>query len=139
WFNVDLPIKSDTSVGDELKSHHLILVGRPAANKITSQLAEALPVSFGPASFAVRGQTYANMESGVLCAGVNPVNPRFTIAVIAGNSAAATLAHAGALGGRNGLAEVKIFDPAGKAKQLLAPAPELVKNFGSSRLASREP
>jgi hypothetical protein len=85
----------------------------------------------------VRSQTYANMASAILAAGVNPLNKHLSILVLAGNSAAATYAHANELGGRDDQPELKIFDAAGKPKSLVAPAPELVKSFGERRLAAQ--
>jgi hypothetical protein len=137
WHNIALPIKADTGVSDaELKSHHLILIGRPEANALTARMARALPVVFGPASFAVRNHTYANMASAVLAACVNPVDQNFSVVVLAGNSAAATVAHAGDLA-RGGRHEVKVFDPSGKAKTFVVPAPELIHNFDSTKLTAR--
>jgi aminopeptidase N len=139
-YNIELPVKTDAGLTDEqLKSHHLILIGRPEANTVTARVAQALPVTFGPASFTVRERTYANMASAVLAAGVNPLNPHFSVVALAGNSAAATLAHAEELGGRGGRTEVKVFDAAGKPKSLVVPAPELVHTFSSGRLAARGP
>jgi hypothetical protein len=138
WHNIDLPIEADTSLSlSELKTRHLILIGRPNANRVTEQMEKALPVSFGAASFSVRGQTYANMASAILAAGVNPLNHRFAIVVLAGNSAAATYAHADELGGRADEPELRIFDAAGRSKSLVAPAPELVKSFSEGRLAAQ--
>ena len=115
---------------DELKSHHLILIGRPEANAVTARVAQALPVAFGPGSFTVRERTYANMGSAVLAASVSPINPHFSVVVIAGNSAAATLAHAEDLSRRAGRHEVKVFDATGKSKTFVVPAPELIHDFG---------
>jgi Phospholipase B len=132
WFNVDIPIRSDAAVtAGDLKSHHLILIGRPAANAVTAQMAKALPVAFGANSFSIRGQTYAHAASAVLAAGVNPLNPRFAVIAIAGNSAAATCAHADDLGGREDRPEVQVYDASGKSKSLVAPAPELTKTFST--------
>jgi hypothetical protein len=137
WHNVELPIKTDTSVSDaEFKSHHLILIGRPEANTLTARVSRALPVVFGPSSFSVRNRTYANMASAVLAAGVNPVAQNFSVVVLSGNSAAATVAHAGELG-RGGRHEVKVFDPSGKAKTFVVPAPELIHPFESTKLTAR--
>jgi hypothetical protein len=140
WHNINLSIRSDAGVtDDELKSHHLILIGRPEANAVTAHMVQALPLVFGPASFTVRERTYANMASAVLAAGVNPMNPHFSVVVIAGNSAAATLAHAEDLGRRGGRHEVKVFDASGKAKSFVVPAPELIHTFASGKLAARNP
>jgi hypothetical protein len=128
WFNVDLPIRTDQTIAQsELKSSHLILIGRPEANQITARLAKALPVTFGSSSFIARAQTYAHVESAVLAAGVNPENRHYSVVVIAGNSAAATLAHAGELGGREQRPEILVHEAGGKTRSLVAPAAELTK------------
>ena len=73
WCNELLPIRSDLEVSPaELKGHHLLLVGRPATNAISARVAEALPVTFGPNSFTVRGETYGNARSAVIAAGGSP-------------------------------------------------------------------
>src|ERR1044071_2570601 len=138
WHNIDLPITTDVLVtDDQLKSHHLILIGRPEANAVTARVAQALPVAFGPGSFTVRERTYANMGSAVLAAGVSPLNSHFSVVLIAGNSAAATLAHAEDLSRRAGRHEVKVFDATGKSKTFVVPAPELIHDFGPGKLAAR--
>jgi hypothetical protein len=89
--NTSIPIKSDAEVSDaELKDHHLILVGRPFVNRISARCAEPLPIAFGPASFTVRGETYAHVDSAVIAAGDNPYNPRYSAVVVAGLDARST-------------------------------------------------
>jgi hypothetical protein len=130
WHNITLPIRSDAEVTDaDLADNHLILVGRPATNRVSAKLSGALPVTFGAASFSVRTSTYANAGSAVLVAGVNTLNPRYSINVIAGNSGAATLAHAGDLFDRQHVQEVRIMDAWGNITPLVTPAPELVHSF----------
>jgi hypothetical protein len=89
--NVSLPIRTDTEVtDDELRAHHLLLIGRPETNRITARCGGRLPVTFGPGSFSVRKNTYAHPGSMVIAAGDNPLNPRFSTVVFAGLGAAAT-------------------------------------------------
>jgi len=76
---------------EELRSHHIILIGRPACNSVGARWEKALPVSFGTCSFEIRGEHYAHPESAVVCAAVNPLNPRFSAVCIAGLSALGTL------------------------------------------------
>jgi hypothetical protein len=136
WANVDVPIVSDAKVGDEdLSSHNLILIGRPRTNSVTRRLAAAFPISFGQDSFTVRADTYANCGSAVLAAGVNPLNKRYSILVLAGNCAAATLGHADSLAHRARGPEVLICDACGKSTSLVTPAPELVKIIAEDRTA----
>jgi len=89
--NFSIPIKADTDVTDaDLSGRHVLLVGRPATNKVAARCCEKLPVSFAAASFAVRGETYAHPDSAVIAAGDNPLNARFSVVIYAGLGAAAT-------------------------------------------------
>ena len=72
--NILIPIKTDRDVtDDELRSNHVLLIGRPATNRITARLAGSLPVRFGPASFRLRDQTYAHPHTALAAAGPNPL------------------------------------------------------------------
>jgi hypothetical protein len=89
--NAEVPIKSDQEVKrDELADHHLLLVGRPAANRTAQFEHSPWPIRFGPASFELQGETYAHPETAVICAGRNPHNPRFSAVIFAGLGAAGT-------------------------------------------------
>jgi hypothetical protein len=89
--NLLIPIKSDIAVDDsELREVHILLVGRPATNRISARCAKQLPVAFGPGSFTVRDEVYAHPESAVIVAGENPLNPRFSTVIYGGLGAAAT-------------------------------------------------
>jgi hypothetical protein len=91
WSNETIPIVADRDVTDEqIKNHHLVLIGRPDSNLLTRRFREALPVSFGPRSFKIGADQYAHCGSGVLASTDNPTNPRFSIVVLAGLSADAT-------------------------------------------------
>ena len=58
--NITVPIKTDREVtDDDLKTHHLLLIGRPGCNTLTQRFAGDLLMSFGPQSFVVRGELYA--------------------------------------------------------------------------------
>jgi hypothetical protein len=91
WSNHDLTVKADTDVTDaDLRDHHLLLIGRPETNAVTARVAKALPVTFGPASFVLRGETYAHPGSAVVAAGCNPLNPRYSVVAYAGLGGEAT-------------------------------------------------
>jgi hypothetical protein len=91
WSNHDLPSKADADVTDaDLKDHHLLLIGRPDSNAVLARVAKGLPVTFGPASFVLRGETYAHPGSAVVAAASNPLNPRYSVVAYAGLSAEAT-------------------------------------------------
>jgi hypothetical protein len=74
WANITVPIKADRDVTDnDLRINHILLIGRPATNRITARLVEALPVHFGPASFKFRDQVYAHPHTAIVAAGPNPL------------------------------------------------------------------
>jgi len=91
-FNITVPIKRDSDVtDDDLRGHHLVLIGRPDSNCLVSRFRDVLPVRFGPHSFEVRGKAYAHAETAVLTAAENPLNKRYAMVVIAGLGSLATL------------------------------------------------
>jgi hypothetical protein len=91
WSNVAIPIRADSELDEAaLAGHHLLLIGRPATNRLAAKFAGALPITFGLGSFTVRGDTYASARSAVIAAGPNPKNPRYSIVVYAGLGADAT-------------------------------------------------
>jgi hypothetical protein len=126
--NITVAIRSDTQVTEEeLKTHHLILIGRPGTNGLVKRFQNALPISFGSGSFAVREDVYAHPDSAVLAAAENPLNKRFSLVVIAGLGAASTLRTAPQLASRVSLpAEVVILPHGAATRSLVLPAKELV-------------
>jgi hypothetical protein len=91
WYNYTIPIKADSEVTPgELKSCHLLLIGRPDSNALVEKCGEQLPVGFGPASFRVAEKTYAHPQSAVVAAGTNPHSSRHSVVVLAGLSAEGT-------------------------------------------------
>ena len=91
WPNFYVPVKSDVAATDaDLRSRHVLLVGRPETNAATAKLAKHLPVSFGSGSFKVRDDVFAHASSGVIATGTNPLNHRYQVVVFAGLGAEAT-------------------------------------------------
>jgi hypothetical protein len=91
WSNVRVPIRSDHEVSEaELRSHHILLIGRPDTNAVAARLAGALPVRFGAGSFVLRNETYAHPATAVIAAGSNPLSARYEVVVFAGLSSEAT-------------------------------------------------
>ncbi|MCS6850743.1 MAG: C45 family autoproteolytic acyltransferase/hydrolase [Gemmataceae bacterium] len=91
WSNITIPIKADRDVTDaELKERHLLLIGRPDSNSLVARFRKALPLEFGWRSFRVGEETYAHEGTAVWAAGENPLNPRYSVVVLAGLSAEAT-------------------------------------------------
>ncbi|MCY2964127.1 MAG: hypothetical protein NT069_10925, partial [Planctomycetota bacterium] len=89
--NATVPIRADHEVTvDDLKIHHLLLIGRPAANHVTAKVAEKLPVRFTQNSFRVRNATWVDASSAVICAADNPFDSRYSVVVYAGLGAEAT-------------------------------------------------
>jgi hypothetical protein len=128
WSNQTLPIKADKDATEQdLRSHNLLLIGRPDANRIVERLRGRLGVTFGWRSFTVRDETYAHPGSAVLASGVSSFNPRFSVVVLAGLSADATTRTAAAIYHKDGQgADVLILPNGGKPKALVAP-PELTE------------
>jgi hypothetical protein len=126
--NHTILIRSDTEVTEEeAQSHHLLLIGRPAVNRLVSHLRNHLPVAFGNSSFSVRGATYAHSRSAVIMTVDNPMNPRYSLVVLAGLSADSTWNVPEALFG-NGQrpAQVVIVANGDSPRSFIAPASELV-------------
>ena len=89
--NHHITIKADSDVTpDELKSHHLLVIGEPLTNSLLRRAATKAVVKFGEQSFSVRGETYADHDSAVIVASENPWNTRFSVVTFAGLSARAT-------------------------------------------------
>ncbi len=121
--NVIVPVKSDREVTeDDLKSHHLLLIGRPGTNQVTARFREKLPVTFAAQSVQVRGDVYANAETGVVAAAENPLERRYSLVVVAGLSARATRDAVLAFGGRRGMGGEVVVLPAGKSPRALVVA-----------------
>jgi hypothetical protein len=89
--NRTVPIKPDYRVtDDDLKTCHILLVGRPAANKLSMRFAKSLPIAFGPSSFTMSGESFAHPLTSVVVAGPNPMAADRSIVVFAGLSAEGT-------------------------------------------------
>jgi hypothetical protein len=126
--NITVSILPDSLVRDEeLKSCHLLLIGRPDTNALVKRFQNALPIALGSGSFRVREDVYAHPDSGVIAAAENPANKRFSLVVLAGLGAASTLRTAPLLAARRTQpAEVLIVPHGGSARSLVLPAKELV-------------
>jgi hypothetical protein len=126
--NITVPLRADTEVTQsELKTRHLLLIGRPDTNAVVKKFAKDLPISFGSRSFKVGQEVYAHPESGVLVAAENPTNRRFSMVVITGLDAASTLRTAPRIAAEKTLpAEVMILPHGAGARLHVLPAKELV-------------
>jgi hypothetical protein len=132
--NITVPIKSDQEVGEEdLRSHHLLLIGRPDSNRCLERFRAAVPITFGSRSFLVRNEVFAHPGSAVIVAAANPLNQRYSMVVLAGLGAESTrqtatmLFHAG-----HRPAEVILLLAGAKPRSLVLPAPDLVKELGEA-------
>jgi Phospholipase B len=108
--NLTVPYKSDKDVTDgELRTHHVLLIGRPDSNRLVGRLKPTLPVTFGPRSFKVGETLYAHPGSAVLMATMNLYNPRFSTVIVAGLAAESTLDAAPALVYQGGDTQIRIL------------------------------
>jgi hypothetical protein len=130
YSNFTIPVKSDRDVTDEeLKTHHLVLIGRPDSNHLVAGVRKALPITFGKRSFAVAGNNYAHAGSAVVAAAESPLNPRYSVVVLAGLSAEATW-HTPHHLMRMGRGEVLLLPHRMPAQALVLPARESVYSVG---------
>jgi hypothetical protein len=136
WANIDLPIKADTEVTDSLiKDCHILLVGRPATNRLAARLAKALPVRFGTASFTLAGETYAHPQTAVVAAGPSPLAADRSVVIFAGLSAESTWMCPRRFPDHGGAgAEVLLIENGGAIRQLAVPI-----SGGTGKIAAAVP
>jgi len=90
--NITAPVKADTeATEDELRNHHLVLLGHPGSNTLAARFRNDIPVAFGRHSFSIRGVPYAHPDTSVLVAATNPLNRRFSLVLCAGLGTRATV------------------------------------------------
>jgi hypothetical protein len=126
WYNLEIPVKDDRGVSEEeLRTKHLVLVGRPATNRLAARLADALPVRFGPASFQVNGRRYAHPDTALAVAGPNPSARDRSVVLISGLSAEGTWKGVGRFSEADGAgAEVLLMEADRPPRGLAVPAPD---------------
>jgi hypothetical protein len=137
WCNVTVPIKADKDTKEEdLKSHHLLLIGRPDSNSLVAKHQSELPIAFGPRSFRVRQETYAHPLSAVIAAGNNPENSRYSMVAICGLSAESTRSSAEALlqSGKE-MGNVLVLAHGSKAKTMVVPTNDLAVKLAAVQAA----
>jgi hypothetical protein len=101
---------------------------------VVERVRDVLPVTFSWRSFTVRGEAFAHAGSGVVAAAANPLNPRYSVTVLAGLSAEATTFTPDAVLSREAQgADVIVLPHGGPRKALVAPARELVRELGESK------
>ena len=122
WYNLTVPIKSDTDVSEaDLSSHHILLIGRPDSNAVAARLAASLPIKFAAASFVCRDETYAHPATAVIAAGSNPLDRRYEVVLFAGLSGEATWRCAQQVGDRKSPpAEIWLWAAGSKPRALVA-------------------
>ncbi len=139
WSNLMVPIQSDQDVSEaDLKSHHILLIGRPDSNAVAARVAASLPVRFGPGSFALRDETFAHPATAVIAAGSNPLNRRFEVVLFAGLSGEATWRCAQQVGERRSPpAEVWLWASGSKPRALVATPAAAEKDRPRTEAAAR--
>ena len=122
WTNITVPIKSDREVTDaDLKGRHVVLIGRPTTNSLTDRYRSSFPVAFGPGSVAIGKETYAHEKTTIVTAGVNPLDPRYSLVTVAGLSAEATYRVAESVAGQSHPADLMIAPAGGALRPRVAP------------------
>ena len=124
WTNITVPVKTDRDIAEaDLKGRHIILIGRPATNAATKRFQAAFPLSFGPASATFGKAVYGHEETAVIVAGVNPMDDRFSVVLLAGLSAEATYRAPEVLMGQKNPAELVIAPAGGPGRPRLVSRP----------------
>ena len=125
WANLEIPIKADVDVSDlTIKDSHILLVGRPATNRLTARLSETLPVRFGSNSVRVAGDTFANPHTAIVAAGPNPMAADRSVVVFAGLSSEGTWECVRRFPDRgNAMAEVLLIEADAPNRRLALPSP----------------
>jgi hypothetical protein len=132
--NVTVAVKSDKEVtDDDLKTHHVLLIGRPDNNAVVARFRDALPVTFGTRSITAGASSYGHPDSAVLAAAENPLDKRYSLVVVAGLSAAATLRAAPELAQYAQSAEAVVLPHGKDAKALVLPAKDLTKELAEAK------
>lgn len=92
WYNFEIPIKADYECADDdLKTHHIVLVGPPDKNMIAARCREQLPVKFRSGWFELEERgVFGDSLSAVVAAGPNPFAERYSVVIYAGNDARST-------------------------------------------------
>ncbi|WP_028605758.1 C45 family autoproteolytic acyltransferase/hydolase [Ottowia thiooxydans] len=127
--NVKPAIRADRDLTEEeLRNHHMLLIGRPATNAISQRLTAQWPMDFGIRSFQIRDELYAHPESALLVAGDNPLNKRFSVVLVAGLSSLGTYQAAGRFGDETlSYAPVLILPFDREIKERVLTPPELTR------------
>jgi hypothetical protein len=138
--NMTIPFKSDKEVSlEDLKSHHLLLIGRPDNNAVVASMKDSLPIAFGPRSFKVQDLTYAHAGSAVLVAAANPYDPRYSIVVIAGLSAESAFHAAPSLMTRGSATQVMVLPDRASARNSVVLPSESSKDLSHLRQVTASP
>jgi len=83
-YNCRPRVRDDTAItDDDIKSHHLILYGGPAANAITARVAPKLPITIDRDRIRVGGKSFQGADVGVKLCYPNPLNPERYVVVFA--------------------------------------------------------
>jgi Phospholipase B len=92
WYESEPPVRKDFELSeDDLRSHNVILVGRPETNSALARVAKRLRLDYSGAVFRIAGAQYASERDSLALAANNPLNPHRAVLVLAGNSALETV------------------------------------------------
>jgi hypothetical protein len=132
-WNRTVAVRSDAeATEEELRTHHVLVIGRPGTNRLAERWREAVPVRFGSASFEVGADVYANPLTAVVVAGENPANARYSVVLLTGLSGYSTRQAAETfLKSAQAGTEVLVLPDQGKSKALVLPAREPAKATGA--------
>ncbi len=91
-FESRVPLVRDYDATDEqLRSHHVVFVGRPETNSMLASWAGRLGLYFDANTFSVGKTEHGSENDSLLFAAPNPLDRTKKVVVVAGNSALATV------------------------------------------------
>jgi hypothetical protein len=129
--NVRVTFKSDQEVSDDdLRGRHLLLIGGPACNRVTAKMANAFDAEIAAGHFTVGGKTYASPGSVLIIEGANPMDEAWSVELLAGLSAEATVTHAAIFAGAGGGQAMVLAN--GQPTMLVLPAKDLVREVSAA-------
>jgi hypothetical protein len=92
WFESAMPIRKDFEVTDEeLRTHDVILVGRPETNSVLAAWKGKIGLESNGGLFRIAGKDHASETEALVLAAANPLDRHHMVLVLAGNNALETV------------------------------------------------
>jgi hypothetical protein len=87
WYEEQIPVRKDFEVTDaDLRTHDIVFVGRPATNSALSAWKDKLELHYDEGVFTIAGKDHASEKESLAFAAANPLDRKYLVLVLAGNS-----------------------------------------------------